>query len=137
MLRALLSLVLTAALIGPAAVDVAHAKSARAEKKAAKMEAKKAAKEAAKAKAKSKGKKVAKKRAAEKKAAKEAQEALETEKETAANNAAMIKRILWLAETHKMEDLKKLGESLKTKEEERHKLVVEHYEPIAAKAPAE
>ncbi|MFH1812428.1 MAG: hypothetical protein ABIJ09_27090 [Pseudomonadota bacterium] len=134
-MRVLLSLFVAAMMLGPGTLSVASAKSGKADKKAAKAAAKADAKADAKAMAKGKNAKVHKNAAKEKEAALAAVEELKKETEKATWNNARIERVAWLANAKNDEALKVMVERLKTKEMERAKLVKDHYEPIAAKAP--
>jgi len=135
MLRTLFSVLIAGALLIPGTVDVANAKSGKADKAAAKAAAKAQAKAAAKGKAKGKAKKFKKDQAAIQAEADAARDAMKASEELGKKNAARIDYIEKVAEAKTDEALKAVVKTLRDKEGERAKLVTAYYEPIAAKAP--
>lgn len=137
LLRSLTAALAIGFLLSPALSSQAWAKSSKAAKAAAKAKAKDAAKAKAKAKAHSKAKVEAKNVRAGIEAAKAAAEAMKAETAKHALNLARVARVKAIAESKADEAMKVAVERLRSKEDERHKLVTDHYGPLAAKAPAE
>jgi len=137
MVRTLLSLAVIGLLLGPGAVSVASAKTGKAAAAAAKDEAKKKAKEQALEQAKANSKVAATKAVNKLEDYKAAVEEMKKEADKAKWNQARLARISKLAATKNDAALTELVGKLKVKEDERHKLIADYYEPLAAKAPAE
>ena len=136
LLRSLTAALAIGFFLSPAMSSQVWAKSAKAAKAAAKAKAKAAAKAAAKAKAHSKAKVAGKKIKADADAAKLAAEEMKKENSKHALNLARVARVKAIAEAKADEALKIVAERLRTKEDARHKLVADHFAPMAAKAPA-